>query len=136
MNIYENEQDHLPKISEAELSDEQVMAELHSIKKELGDKLVVLGHHYQQDDVISLADHTGDSLQLAREAAKLDAEYIVFCGVHFMAETADMLSAPLVCSIFLLPLTIEGIMLKSREGFSLSLIISKVSISSSRPSIE
>ncbi|MEX0798693.1 MAG: quinolinate synthase NadA, partial [Bacteriovoracaceae bacterium] len=72
MDIYETEQDHLPKISQEELSDEQVMQELFDIKKELGDRLVVLGHHYQQDDVISLADHTGDSLQLAREAAKLE----------------------------------------------------------------
>lgn len=94
MDIYGIENDHLPKINEDELSDEQVMEELHAIKKELGDRLVVLGHHYQQDDVISLADHTGDSLQLAREAAKLDSEYIVFCGVHFMAETADMLTRP------------------------------------------
>lgn len=92
MNIYEEKEDHLPKINETELTDEEVMQELHSIKKELGDRLVVLGHHYQQDDVISLADHTGDSLQLARDAAKLDSEYIVFCGVHFMAETADMLT--------------------------------------------
>ncbi|MCO4752961.1 MAG: quinolinate synthase NadA [Bacteriovoracaceae bacterium] len=94
MNIYENDQDHLPKITESELSDEQVLEELQAIRKELGDKLVVLGHHYQQDDIVSFADHTGDSLQLAREAAKLDSEYIVFCGVHFMAETADMLSKP------------------------------------------
>ena len=94
MNIYENDQDHLPKISESELTDEQVLEELHAIREELGEKLVVLGHHYQQDDIVSFADHTGDSLQLAREAAKLDSEYIVFCGVHFMAETADMLSKP------------------------------------------
>lgn len=92
MNIYEIESDHLPAISPQELSDEQVMKELKEIREELGDRVVVLGHHYQQDDVISLADHTGDSLQLAKEAAKLDAEYIIFCGVHFMAETADMLT--------------------------------------------
>ncbi len=94
MNIYETKEDHLPAIKETELTDEEVMRELHAIKKELGDRMVVLGHHYQQDDVISLADHTGDSLQLAKEAAKLDCEYIVFCGVHFMAETADMLTRP------------------------------------------
>ena len=94
MDIYEIDKDHLPKINESELSDQEVMEELHAIKQELGDRMVVLGHHYQQDDVISLADYTGDSLQLAREAAKLDSEYIVFCGVHFMAETADMLTRP------------------------------------------
>lgn len=92
INFYEDEVDHKPAISEDELSDEQVMVELHQIRKELGDKVVVLGHHYQQDDVISLADHTGDSLQLAKDAANLNAEYIIFCGVHFMAETADILT--------------------------------------------
>jgi quinolinate synthase len=91
----DEEQDiHKPTISEEELSDEQVLVELKKIKEELKDEVVVLGHHYQQDDVISFADITGDSLQLAREAAKLDKPYIIFCGVHFMAETADMLTAP------------------------------------------
>lgn len=93
MNFYEIEEDHLPQIKPAELTDEQVMQELHDIRQELGDKVVVLGHHYQQDDVVSLADYKGDSLQLAKNAAELDAEYIIFCGVHFMAETADMLTA-------------------------------------------
>ena len=60
--------------------------------KELADKVVVVGHHYQQDDVISFADFTGDSLKLAKDASKLDKEFIIFCGVHFMAETADMLT--------------------------------------------
>lgn len=87
--------DHLPKISEVELSDEEVLVELTAIKKRMGDKVVVLGHHYQQDDVIAFADITGDSLELARKAAQIkNAEYIMFCGVHFMAETADMLTAP------------------------------------------
>lgn len=90
----EQEDAHKPTITEAELSDEQVLVELKKIKEELKDQVVVLGHHYQQDDVISFADITGDSLQLAREAAKLDKPYIIFCGVHFMAETADMLTAP------------------------------------------
>lgn len=83
--------DHLPQISEDELSDQEVLEELRELKKELREKVVVLGHHYQNDDVISFADITGDSLALAREAAKLEKPYIVFCGVHFMAETADML---------------------------------------------
>ena len=90
----EQNEDNLPLISEAELSDAEVLVELKKIKEELKDKVVVLGHHYQQDDVISFADITGDSLQLAREAAKLkDIPYIIFCGVHFMAETADMLTS-------------------------------------------
>jgi quinolinate synthase len=92
INFYEETQDHLPAISDEEMTDAEVLHELKEIRAELGEKVVVLGHHYQQDDVISLADYTGDSLQLARDAAKLDSEYIVFCGVHFMAETADMLT--------------------------------------------
>lgn len=87
--------DHLPEISEAELSDEKVLEELSAIKKRLGERVVVLGHHYQQDDVIAFADITGDSLELARKAAALTKpEFIMFCGVHFMAETADMLTRP------------------------------------------
>lgn len=86
--------DHLPTISEQELSDDEVLVELTKIKEELKDRVVVLGHHYQQNDVIAFADITGDSLELARKAAKVSAEYIIFCGVHFMAETADMLTAP------------------------------------------
>lgn len=87
--------DHLPQISEKELNDADVLVELTAIKKRLGSRVVVLGHHYQQDDVIAFADITGDSLELARKAAQLkDAEYIMFCGVHFMAETADMLTGP------------------------------------------
>jgi len=86
--------DHMPEISEQELSDEEVLKELRLLKEELKDQVVVLGHHYQNDDVISFADITGDSLALAREAAKLKKPYIVFCGVHFMAETADILVGP------------------------------------------
>lgn len=63
------------------------------IKRAFGSKLFIPGHHYQKDEVIQFADATGDSLQLAQIAAdNQEAEYIVFCGVHFMAETADMLS--------------------------------------------
>jgi quinolinate synthase len=91
----ENEKDDAfkPIISESELSDAEVLIELKKIKEELKDEVIVLGHHYQQDDVIAFADITGDSLQLAREAAKLNHPYIIFCGVHFMAETADMLTS-------------------------------------------
>jgi quinolinate synthase len=87
--------EHLPQIPEKELSDEAVLKALTEIKSRMGDKVVVLGHHYQQDDVIAFADVTGDSLELARKAADIkDAEHIIFCGVHFMAETADMLTGP------------------------------------------
>ncbi len=79
-------------IAETELSDEQVLAEIRQIKSDLNDDLIILGHHYQQDDVIAFADVTGDSLLLAKEAKRLKARYIVFCGVHFMAETADILT--------------------------------------------
>ena len=64
------------------------------LKAALGDQVVILGHHYQRDEVIALADCQGDSLELARNAAQTDARFIVFCGVHFMAETAAILSKP------------------------------------------
>ena len=61
----------------------------------LGDRLVILGHHYQRDEVIKFADYTGDSFKLANAIAKHpQADYIVFCGVHFMAESADILALP------------------------------------------
>jgi quinolinate synthase len=64
-----------------------------SIKQRLGKKLFIPGHHYQKDEVIQFSDATGDSLKLAQVAAEnTEAEYIVFCGVHFMAETADILT--------------------------------------------
>lgn len=94
INLFDETDDHKPTIPETELSDAEVLVELKKIKEELKDQVVVLGHHYQQDDIIAFADYTGDSLQLAREAAKLSKPYIIFCGVHFMAETADMLTGP------------------------------------------
>jgi len=63
-------------------------------KQALGERVVVLGHHYQRDEVFRHADFTGDSLKLSRQAAASKAEFIVFCGVHFMAEVADILSRP------------------------------------------
>ncbi len=70
------------------------MARAAAAKAALGTKVFVLGHHYQRDEVIQFADVTGDSFKLAREAAaRPDAEYIVFCGVHFMAESADILTS-------------------------------------------
>jgi quinolinate synthase len=63
-------------------------------KRELGREAVVLGHHYQRDEVIRFADYRGDSYRLSEEAAQAQGKYIVFCGVHFMAESADVLSRP------------------------------------------
>src|SRR5689334_13461224 len=76
-------------------SDPSLVARAKAAKDALGSRVFVLGHHYQRDEVIQFADVTGDSFKLAREAAaRPDAEFIVFCGVHFMAESADVLSAP------------------------------------------
>jgi len=75
-------------------SDPHLVARAAAAKAALGDRVFVLGHHYQRDEVIQFADVTGDSFKLAREAAaRPDAEYIVFCGVHFMAESADILTS-------------------------------------------
>ncbi|MEV0974996.1 quinolinate synthase NadA [Microtetraspora glauca] len=75
-------------------SDPALVERARKAKERLGDKLFVLGHHYQRDEVIQFADVTGDSFKLAREAAaRPEAEYIVFCGVHFMAESADILTS-------------------------------------------
>jgi quinolinate synthase len=77
------------------LSDEEMDRRIAAARSTLGRRLVILGHHYQRDEVIKFADYTGDSYKLAGEIAKHpDAEFIVFCGVHFMAESADVLSAP------------------------------------------
>jgi len=76
-------------------SDPDLVKRAQAAKDALGSKLFVLGHHYQRDEVIQFADVTGDSFKLARDAAaRPEAEFIVFCGVHFMAETADILSRP------------------------------------------
>src|SRR5437762_7457341 len=76
------------------LSDDEMDERIVAAKKALGERLVILGHHYQRDEVIKFADFTGDSLKLARAAASRGAaEFIVFCGVHFMAESADILRA-------------------------------------------
>src|ERR671917_233087 len=76
-------------------SDPALVARARAAREALGDRAFVLGHHYQRDEVIQFADVTGDSFKLARDAAaRPDAEYIVFCGVHFMAESADILTSP------------------------------------------
>jgi quinolinate synthase len=75
------------------LSDDEMDTRIAAAKARLGRRLVILGHHYQRDEVIKFADYTGDSFKLARQvSAHPDAEFIVFCGVHFMAESADVLS--------------------------------------------
>src|SRR5918911_1232469 len=77
------------------LSDDEMDERIAAAKRTLGERVVILGHHYQRDEVIKFADYTGDSLKLARAAASRGkAEYIIFCGVHFMAEAADILRAP------------------------------------------
>ncbi len=77
------------------VSDPDLVARARAAKDALGDRVFVLGHHYQRDEVIAFADVTGDSFKLAREAAaRPEAEYVVFCGVHFMAESADILTGP------------------------------------------
>jgi quinolinate synthase len=75
-------------------SDPGLVERAAKAKAALGDRVFVLGHHYQRDEVVQFADVTGDSFKLARDAAaRPQAEYIVFCGVHFMAESADILTA-------------------------------------------
>ena len=75
-------------------SDPDLVARATAAKAALGDRVFILGHHYQRDEVIAFADVTGDSFKLARDAAaRPDAEFIVFCGVHFMAESADILTS-------------------------------------------
>jgi quinolinate synthase len=69
----------------------EIAQRIDEARRELGRRVVILGHHYQRDDVIHHADLTGDSYQLSVLASKTDAEFIVFCGVHFMAESADIL---------------------------------------------
>ncbi|WP_349409799.1 quinolinate synthase NadA [Pseudalkalibacillus sp. SCS-8] len=75
------------------MSEQEMVSRIQEIKDTLGESLYLPGHHYQKDEVIQFADDTGDSLKLAQlSAANTKAKYIVFCGVHFMAETADILS--------------------------------------------
>jgi quinolinate synthase len=76
------------------LSDEEMDVRIATARAKLGRRLVILGHHYQRDEVIKYADYTGDSYRLAQQVSRHpDAEFIVFCGVHFMAESADVLTA-------------------------------------------
>jgi quinolinate synthase len=76
------------------MPDDTMDARIAAAREKLGSTAVVLGHHYQRDEVIRFADFTGDSYKLSKAAAETDAMYMVFCGVHFMAETADILAQP------------------------------------------
>src|ERR1700744_5565324 len=75
------------------LSDEEMDRRIAAARATLGRRVVILGHHYQRDEVMKFADYTGDSFKLARHVSeRTDAEFVVFCGVHFMAESADVLT--------------------------------------------
>jgi quinolinate synthase len=89
-------QSQLPQIY-TQLSDPELRVRIQSAREILGKKLAILGHHYQQDAIIEFADFTGDSFELSRKAAQQRGiEYVIFCGVHFMAESADILTDPAV----------------------------------------
>ncbi|GEL77403.1 quinolinate synthase NadA [Tenuibacillus multivorans] len=94
MNLLEKMESSISSIPDKykSMSENELKSLVQSIKNELGDDLFIPGHHYQKDEVIQFADARGDSLQLAQLSSETSAKYIVFCGVHFMAETADILS--------------------------------------------
>src|SRR6478672_7116151 len=85
-------QQPLPPIYQ-KLTDAELRVRIDLAKQTLGSRLIILGHHYQQDAIIEFADFTGDSFELSRKAAdQKGIQYVVFCGVHFMAESADILT--------------------------------------------
>ena len=89
--------DWQPEIPQAylRLSGDELRERIRTAREQLGDRLLILGHHYQRDDIIEFADFRGDSFKLAQQAAdNSEADYVIFCGVHFMAESADILTTP------------------------------------------
>jgi quinolinate synthase len=70
-----------------------IISRIRELRAELGERVLILGHHYQREEVFAFADISGDSLKLSQQAAETDAPFIIFCGVHFMAETADILTS-------------------------------------------
>ncbi|HSI88479.1 MAG TPA: quinolinate synthase NadA, partial [Pyrinomonadaceae bacterium] len=76
------------------MPDVEIAERIENARRELGPRVIILGHHYQREDVVRHADLKGDSYQLSVMASQTDAEFIVFCGVHFMAESADILGLP------------------------------------------
>ncbi len=86
-----NAQTQLSELYDTPESD--ILDQITELKAELGDQILILGHHYQREEVFNFSDVSGDSLKLSQQAADTDAPYIIFCGVHFMAETADILTA-------------------------------------------
>jgi quinolinate synthase len=87
-------QERIPR-SFFKMPEEERTARIWELRRQLGDRLVILGHHYQREEIVQFADFRGDSYKLSQQAAgQSDAEYILFCGVHFMAESADILSSP------------------------------------------
>ncbi|WP_307066919.1 quinolinate synthase NadA [Alkalibacillus filiformis] len=94
MSLLQQLEQSVSKIPEQykQMDDEQLERIIMNAKEQLGDELFIPGHHYQKDEVIAFADARGDSLELAQKSAHTTAKHIVFCGVHFMAETADILT--------------------------------------------
>ena len=93
--VSEPRSDARPFSEYAALPADEIRARTWSAKRRLGKQLVILGHHYQRESVMEFADFRGDSFKLSQlAAAQADADFIVFCGVHFMAESADVLRQP------------------------------------------
>lgn len=76
-----------------DVPEEELLTKIRNLRDELADRVLILGHHYQREEVFAFADVSGDSLKLSQQAAQTDAPHVIFCGVHFMAETADILTS-------------------------------------------
>ena len=102
------------------------MKEILEIKESLKERLVILAHHYQSQDIVDFADHTGDSLELARKIPNLDVEYIIFCGVHFMAETASVLASK-GQKVFLPDHSAGCVMAQTAPAYLVEIVLNKLS---------